>query len=382
VSALAGTPIAINATPLLSPRTGIGQYTFHLVRELQALLPEPPHLFYAGSWTRELRIAPAPSAGVRQSLNHFVPNAYKLSRFLQQMRFSTGVRAHGIGLYHEPNFVAFRFDGPMVVTVHDLSWIRYPEMHPRERVKLMDETMPRVVRDAAQIIVDSEFVRGEVISHYGLDPRRVTAVPNGVNSDFHPRDAAECASVLAAMGLRHGEYVLTVGTLEPRKNLATAVAAFESLPQALRRRFPLVVVGMSGWGRERLPPALRAMADAGEARITGYLPQEELPMLYAGARLFLYLSVYEGFGLPPLEAMASGVPSIVSRRASLPEVVGDAARLVDPLDERAIAELLAALLDDDRARESMRAAGLLQATRFSWRACAERTLAIYKRAAA
>src|SRR5262249_30378894 len=113
MSALAGKPIAINAMALLSPRTGIGQYTFHLVRELQSLLADPPYLFYAGPWSRELRTAPAPSAGVRQSLSHLIPNAYKLSRFLQQRRFSAGVRAHGIRLYHEPNFVALRFAGPI-----------------------------------------------------------------------------------------------------------------------------------------------------------------------------------------------------------------------------------------------------------------------------
>ncbi len=380
MSALAGKPIAINATALLSPRAGVGQYTFHLVRELQGLLAEPPLLFYGRQWSRELRAAPVASAGLRQSLNHAIPNAYKISRFLQQRSFSAGVRAHGIRLYHEPNFVAFRFDGPMVVTVHDLSWIRYPEMHPAQRVKLMNETMPRVVRDATQVIVDSEFVRGEVIAQYGMAPAQVTTVPLGVTPDFQPLDAAKCAPVLASQGVRFGEYVLAVGTLEPRKNLATVVAAFQSLSEAVRRRYPLVVVGMSGWGKDRLPPGLRALADAGQARITGYMPQEELPMLYSGARLFVYPSLYEGFGLPPLEAMACGVPAIVSRSASLPEVMGEAGMLVDPLDDGAIASAMRALLEDDAMRRSLSAAGQARAARFTWRECGQRTAAVYERA--
>jgi alpha-1,3-rhamnosyl/mannosyltransferase len=378
MSALAGWPVALNATALLSPRTGIGQYTYHLAQELQALLPEPPWLFYGGPWSREVRASPAPSAGIRQSLSHAIPNAYKLSRFLQQRRFSAGVREHGIRLYHEPNFVAFRFGGPTVVTVHDLSWIRYPQMHPRERVKLMNETMPRVVREASQVIVDSEFVRGEVIAQYGLPAQRVTTVPLGVTRDFRPLDAAACEPVLASQRLRYGEYILAVGTLEPRKNLATVVASFQALPEGVRRRYPLVVVGMSGWGTERLPPALRTMAEAGEARITGYVPHDELPALYAGARIFVYPSIYEGFGLPPLEAMACGVPVIVSRSASVPEVVGDAGVLVDPLDEQAISAQMARLLEDDGMRRRLSAAGLAQAARFTWSECATRTLQVYE----
>jgi glycosyltransferase involved in cell wall biosynthesis len=229
-------------------------------------------------------------------------------------------------------------------------------------------------------VVDSDFVRAEVISHYGAAPERVTTVPLGVTPDFRPLDASACRAVLAARHLDYRRYVLAVGTLEPRKNLAIAVAAFASLPPPVRRAFPLVVAGMSGGGKERLPPALRKMVEDGEARITGYVPQEDLPMLYSGARVFVYPSLYEGFGLPPLEAMACGVPAIVSRGSSLPEVVGDAAVQVDPRDASALASAMARILEDDAFHRRWAAAGIARAAGFTWRQCAERTLAVYERA--
>jgi glycosyltransferase involved in cell wall biosynthesis len=373
--------VAIDARSLLTPLTGIGQYTFHLAQELGALLPEKPWLSYDGDWAREVRPPPMPSQpGAGAKVKRAIPFAFEAGRFLQQRRFTAGARAHAIGLYHEPNYLAFRFDGPSVVTVHDLSWIHYPQLHPAWRVRGMNAAMPRVVRDAAQIITDSEFVRAEVIAHFGLPAQRVSAVPLGVAPGFRPMEAAAMAPVLAAHGLAAAGYVLAVGTLEPRKNLATVLAAYSGLPEATRKRFPLVVAGMQGWGMEQTPGAMRGMVAAGEVRLLGYVPQASLQALYAGARLFVYPSIYEGFGLPPLEAMASGVPVIASRRGSLPEVVGDAGVLVEPLDEIELREAIARLLEDDAARRALSASGLDQAAKFGWPRCAAETLAVYEKA--
>jgi glycosyltransferase involved in cell wall biosynthesis len=380
-ASLEGVRIGINAVPLLTPLTGIGQYTLHLARAMQELLPQKPFLFYASEWDREIRAAPvAPRGGIVASIKGMVPWGYEIARFRQQRRFAAGARAHLLGLYHETNYLAFPFDGPMVVTVHDLSWVRHPETHPADRVRMMDKTMPGVLERAAQVVVDSEFSRAEVIEHYRVPAERVTTVLLGVPPEFRPIDPVECAPFLASQGLKHGEYVLAVGTLEPRKNLATAVAAFARLPQPLRARYPLVVAGMAGWKMDRLPREMQRMIAGGEVRLLGYVPQQDLPKLYSGARLFVYPSIYEGFGLPPLEAMACGVPVIVSRRASLPEVVGEAGVLVEPLDEAVMAERMHELLEDGDARRRLSAAGIARASGFTWRRCALETIAIYKKA--
>ena len=378
---LARAPVGINAMPLLSPLSGIGQYTLHLIEHMRRLLAQPPWLFYGGAWSRDVRDAPVPSAPTPvQRLKQAIPYPYFAARALQQWRFDAGVRANGVALYHEPNFLAFRFDGPSVVTVHDLSWVRHPETHPAQRVKVMNAAMPRVVAAAAQIIVDSEFVRGEVIEHYALPPERVTSIPLGVPSGFSPLAEAQCAPMLAAHGLRYRGYVLAVGTLEPRKNLDTVIAAYARLSPAERRNHPLVIAGLPGWGMERLSALLRERFAADDVRLLGYVDRDSLPRLYSAARAFVYPSLYEGFGLPPLEAMACGTPVVVSNRASLPELVGAAGVQVDALDDAALAAAIRALLQDDALHARYSAAGIEQARKFTWDACAQRTLTVYRRA--
>jgi glycosyltransferase involved in cell wall biosynthesis len=222
-------------------------------------------------------------------------------------------------------------------------------------------------------------VRQEVMEYYGVPDARVTTVLLGVSPEFKPLDAGRCLPALAQFGLQPGRYLLAVGTLEPRKNLSTMIAAFERLPAGLRRRFPLVIVGMNGWGMERFSGKVRHMIADGEVHLLGYVPQGDLPALYSGARLFVYPSLYEGFGLPPLEAMACGVPVIASCRASLPEVVGDAGVLVEALDDHAIAQHMQALIEDDALHACLSEAGRARAQTFTWRKFAHETIAVYKK---
>jgi glycosyltransferase involved in cell wall biosynthesis len=371
--------VGINGVAMLSPLTGIGQYTFNLVRELQTMHLKP-WLFYGTDWRQDVRAMAMPGMGAAKNLfKRFIPRPYVAQRFLLQRMFSRGARRHRVQLYHEPNFMSYRFTGPAVVSVHDLSWIRYPETHPPERVREMNRVMPTTMRTAAHILVDSEFVRREVIQHYGLSEERVTTTLLGVSSEFRPMNSSQCAPILDAQRLQYGRYILAVGTLEPRKNLASVIAAFTHLPEAMRQRYPLVIVGMRGWGESVVSESLRQMIARGEVRLTGYVPQAQLPSLYAGARLFVYPSLYEGFGLPPLEAMACGVPVIVSNRASLPEVVGNAGVLTEPLDDVRLAQHMRMLIEDDALHHSLSRAGRQRAEAFTWRRCAEETMAVYKK---
>ncbi|HYC36634.1 MAG TPA: glycosyltransferase family 1 protein [Usitatibacter sp.] len=380
---LEGVSVGLNAIPLVTPLTGIGRYTWQLAHELRGLLAEPPQLFYGGDWSTDMRPPPAPQpVTIERRVRRAFPMGFEIARALQQRRFDAGVRALGIGLYHEPNFLAFRFDGPTVVTVHDLSWVRHPETHPRERVRVMNTQMPRVLRECRHVVADSEFTRGEIIAHYGLAPGKVSTVHLGVDAGFRPLGPEQCAPVLERHQLGFGSYVLHVGTLEPRKNLVTAVDAFMRLPQPTRQRYPLVIAGMAGWGRDGVSSRLKALMMSGEARLAGFVPQGEMPALYSGARAFVYPSLYEGFGLPPLESMACGVPAIVSDRACLPEIVGDAGLQVAALDVAALSEALRSLLADDALHERLCIAARLRAKAFTWRRCAEATVAAYCKALA
>jgi glycosyltransferase involved in cell wall biosynthesis len=371
--------VGINGVSMLSPLTGIGQYTSNLVRELQEMHLSP-WLFYGSDWRQVVRAQSMPGIGIAKNLfKRFIPRPYAASRFLMQRVFTRGIQQHRIQLYHEPNFMTYRFRGPAVVTVHDLSWVRHPETQPVDRVRQMNRYMPKTMQKAAHILVDSDFIRNEVIEHFGVCEDRVSTTLLGVGKEFRPIDEPHCAPILQRYGLQFGHYILAVATLEPRKNLTTLIAAFSQLPQAMRRNYPLVIVGMRGWGEKLISPSLRQMIACGEVRLTGFVPQKDLPFMYSGARVFVYPSLYEGFGLPPLEAMACGVPVIVSNRASLPEVVGDAGILIEPLDDSEIAEQMRTVIEDEMLHRHLSGVGRQRSHLFTWRKCALETLAVYRR---
>ena len=377
--------VAFNATPLLSPLTGIGNYIVNLGRALAAMQAIDAWSFYGYRWRHEAptppRPGPASSAGARalkDLVKRFVPMKRELRQAQQQVAFGRGLRRHGIDLYHEPNYVPIRRDVPFVLTVHDLSWLRYPQTHPRDRIRWLERGLPRALAETRMVLVDSDFVRGEVLESFGLAPERVRTVHLGVADGYRPQAPADTAAVLRPLGLEHGAYLLTVATIEPRKNLDHLLQAYAALPGRLRERYPLVVAGARGWRADSLEKTLRALTEGGQVRFLGHVDARALPALYAGAALFAYPSLYEGFGLPPLEAMACGVPVLASNRASLPEIVGEAGILIDPDDAEATAARIEGLLEDPGTRAELSSRGPLRAARFTWEACAAATLEAYR----
>lgn len=375
--------LALNAGSLLLPHTGIASYTRNLAAALRESGEVEPCFFYGLGWSTEIRDAGVPGVNrIRETLLKLLPRPRGLMARLgvQRRCFAKGVRQYSFDIYHEPGFLPFPFPGPTVISVHDLSPLRHPETHPADRVRTIKEQLPRAVTGATAIVVDSEFVKREVIEMFRADPARVHAIHLGVSPDYRPRPGIEASVCLARYGLAFGEYALAVGTLEPRKNLVQAIDAHSGLPEAARKRTPLVIAGLKGWLTRDLDARIRSAEEKGEVRWLGYVPAEHLPLLYAGARLFVYPSFYEGFGLPVLEAMASGVPVITSNQASLPEVAGNAAIMIDPHDREALRDSMLRLIEDEREAQRLAALGLAQAARFTWRACAEKTLAVYRRA--
>jgi len=372
--------VAFNGSALLSPLTGVGQYSKSLAESLAVSHDVELRLFYAAVWSNEIRTGPIKEIGaIKEFIKRVVPHPYEVSRAIQQWRFSTGIRAIRPHIYHEPNFLPFRFDGPTVITAHDLSWIRFPETHPDERVAVMNRMFPKALERASHVLTDAEYVRREIIDEFGVRPDRITSVPLGARSIFRPRSALECRPPLAELGLAFRQYVLCVGTLEPRKNLELAIRAYAAMPGAFRERHPLVTVGMRGWLTSGLESIMQPLVSSGELRPLGFASDETLAALYAGAMVLVYPSLYEGFGLPPLEAMASGTPVIVSDRSTLPEVVGSAGIIIDAQDDVGLREALLRLSEDPDHWRERAEAGVVQASGFSWARCAEETLGVYRR---
>ena len=320
--------------------------------------------------------------GWKEVARKIVPNAYDIIRWGRQLRFSSGTQKFKPDIYHEPSFLAYRFDGPSVITVHDLSWIRYPQTHPVARVRAMDKFFEPGLRRASRVITDSEFIKQELIEVFGIRPEIIHPVLLGADDLFQPQDAAQTQSVLQGLSLTHGRYLLAVGTLEPRKNLQVALEAYESLPAKLRKRFPLVLVGMRGWKTSSLEQKLAPMVASCQVRQLGYLSREDLATVMAGATAMVYPSIYEGFGLPPLESMACGVPVIASDVSSIPEVVGDSGLLIDPADAQALALKMAQLLEDEVLRLLLADRALARSQLFSWAKCTDQTVDVYKAAVA
>lgn len=365
--------VALTVEAVSPQLTGIGRYAWELARRL----PQSAGLEEVCFLRHDRRVAePARFLVSEPSPTRSAGLKLVSPRWWRRMMVRRSCRGY---LVHGTNFFLPDWAETGVVTVHDLSVFKFPETHPADRVRHFESNFSRSVGRAAHLVTDSEAIRGELIEYLGCAPDHVTAVPLGVDPEFSPRTPSSVEPLLRTLNLQHHGYTLCVSTLEPRKRVGHLLLAYGRLPAVLRDRYPLVLAGGSGWLSDELRGAIDSAVTEGWARYLGFLPQQQLPDLYAGARLFAFPSLYEGFGLPVLEAMASGVPVIASNRASLPEVTGGAAILIDPDDIDGLAAALQSGLEDNLWRERARENGLAVARRFTWDRCAEQTVSVYSR---
>lgn len=353
--------------------SGIGRYTWELCRGLERR-PEISRLqFYSRH-----SLVEDPSSLLFED-GRAAAKCGKIRRVARRWRAGRALRRN---LVHGPNyFLPVQVHGG-VVTVHDLSVILYPDMHPASRLKAFDLLFASSLDRAGQVITDTETVRQEVMQVFSVPADRISVAPLGVDRRFRQRDASELTVSLAPLGLRPGGYGLCVAALEPRKKIAELIEAWGRLDPATRTRFPLVLAGTVGWRNERLLLRIEQARAEGWLKHLGFVDENFLPQLYAGARLFVYPSIYEGFGLPPVEAMASGTPVIVSDRSCLPEVCGHAARFIDPDDADAFTAALEQSLCDEQWRAEMIIRGLQHAQIYTWESCISDTVAAYRKALA
>jgi len=268
---------------------------------------------------------------------------------------------------------------PVIATIHDLAFEHLPETFTRRGRAQLRLTVRKTARRAVRIATVSEFSRRDLINTYGLDPDKVVVTANGVGAYFSPLPQSdnEQRDVLKRYGIQR-EYLVAVGSLQPRKNLVRLLHAYDHFREEVPNGPQLVIVGRRLWLTGEIFREIGRRVWAGDVICTGFVPRNDLAALYRGSMALVYPSLFEGFGLPPLEAMACGVPVVTSRTSSLPEVVGEAALLVNPYDEGEIAKALFRITHDSELRKELRERGFERAKQFTWRMAAERTLALYR----
>ncbi len=371
-----GHHVGLNAHLLSLTQTyrgaGINGYIYHLLRHLPEVSADEGLTYTAFMFEPAF----APPAGLQVLRSRWDTRSPWRRIVWEQSRLAR--LAQHLDLLHGLAFAApLLAPCPTVVTVHDLSFMRFPDaFRTGNRVYLTLFTRLST-RRAARVIAVSESTRRDVIALCGVAPEKVVTVYNGVDAAFCPADPQAVASFRRAKGLPE-RFILFLGTLEPRKNLGVLLHAYAGLRARLKHATPkLVIAGGKGWFYERILAEVDVLGLADDVFFPGYVPAEELPWWYRAAELFVYPSRFEGFGLPVLEAMACGTPVITTTSSSLPEVAGDAAILVDPDDVAGLTDALERLLSAAELRASLRAAGLHRAARFSWSRTAAETACVY-----
>src|SRR5574341_776434 len=367
--------LGIDYTAAIHQRAGIGRSVRELVGALVEFRPDADWRLFVADVRRSDR--PDPPGSARYAPSPFSEMLH--ARVWHRLRAPVPVELWTglLDLFHAPDF-ALPPTLPRtsaVVTVHDLAFERYPAETMPGMLSYLKQMVPRSAHRADRIIAVSEATRQDLIDLYGIAPGKIDVVYHGVTSQFHPpRDAAEEARLRERYRLPAGPLLLTVGTLQPRKNHRRLVQALARLTHPAA----LVIAGSPGWAYGDVRDEVMRLNLQRSVRFLEWVDEADLPALYRMATVLVFPSLYEGFGLPVLEAMASGAPVIASRASSLPEVVGEAGILIDPLDVDALAETIDALLTDEDRRAALRAKGLARAQAFTWQRAAAQTWSIYE----
>lgn len=378
--------VVLNGLAALKPKTGVGHHVADLFAALRTEYPTDDFTLYPGQFVGRLakrigRSVQAPSEASLTPRPHRTTERLRtatksLAKFGSRCHFSGFTRMFKFDLYHEPNFVPFRTHLPTIVTVHDLSVLKYPQWHPADRVVEHQKYFLRGLGRARHVIVVSHAVRRELIEELSCPPERVTAVYNGLGSQFVPQSPEVVQSLRVKWNLPE-KFFLCVGTIEPRKNLATVIRAFADLPPLVRLQCPLVLAGPWGWRSDTERELFLRIGQPAGVRHLGYVPAADLPALYSAAHALLYPSHYEGFGFPPVEMLACGGAVIASTAEAVQEVVGRHACYVEAEDVVGWRDILCRAVADDSFVKRLQLNGIEHARQYNWSRAAAETVAVY-----
>jgi glycosyltransferase involved in cell wall biosynthesis len=363
--------IAFDVTMAPAQPTGGSLYALNLARALSKVDSDHDYVIYARSHSLAyLEDIPATivNVGSLPRLRRYVWEQVELPRDLK--------RRHA-ALLHSPHYTSpLLCPCPRVVTVHDLTFFLLPERFKATRRLPYQLATRAASRFASRVIVPSESTAADLRRVLGTSPLKIAVTPEGASPDFHPVESSHAAAVASKYGLKPG-YLLSLGTQEPNKNRNAIIQALATLAGE-GRDLQLAVVGGGGWRTETEREQIERLGLTPRIHYTGYVAQEDLAAIYSAASVFLFPSLHEGFGLAALEAMACGTPVVTSNTSSLPEVVGDAALLVDPRNPSELAKAVARILDEPELAQKLRIAGPQRAAQFTWEACGRKTITVYR----
>jgi len=361
--------IALDCRTVTAPKTGDRTYALNLLRALVRV--DGQNEYFPYTWE------PTTLTEVGSPRFHPVLLPASPRWAWTPLVFPRDLARRRMDVAHVQYFIPPAAPCPVITTIHDVAFRRFPGLFPLKHRLLLNLLIPASARNAAAVITCSEATRRDLMEFYDLPPERIVVTPYAADPIYRPMDVDEARLAVKERFRIRGPYLLSVGVLQPRKNLARLVRAYNGIAREVPHR--LVLVGKEGWAGEELRRAI-AESPTGKAPLfTGYVPDADLPALYAGADLFVYPSLYEGFGLPPLEAMACGTPVITSNSSSLPEVVGEAGVTVDPQDVDALAGAISDLLQNEARRLELSALGVARAAQFTWDRTARQTIEVYRR---
>lgn len=347
--------IIIDSLPLLSSLTGVGRYAYENIKELVILNRYQITYFYG--YPSAVLMAPSRAKEIKSLRSWIVKNAIIKSISRSIMFSLSGMFLPRYDLYWQPNFIPIHSikANKIVATIHDFSWEIYPEFQPRERVEYFQKHFYASIGRCDHIITGSQFTRQEIIERTGISPDKISVIYHAVNHNvFYP----------IVFEKPKQKYILAVGSIEPRKNLKNLLMAYALLDKSFRDEYHLILVGAQGWNNDEIVNNIKKLSTW--VKYSGYVNDEALAELYCKAECFIYPSIYEGFGIPPLEAMSCGTPVIVSNASTLPEVCADAAYYIDPTDCNSIKDGILTVLNDKTLQQELIVKGLAHAQAFTW----------------
>lgn len=362
--------ILIEGGPLFRQKSGVGQYLYRLLENLFEQDKKNTYVIYAFLFIGKKLRKPFPK--------QFSNVRYKMVRYLPSKVYNVFSRKIAVPpadllTAEKPDIAIFGnfvrspliTGGKTITVIYDLSYIHFRQFADKKNAALLSRRVPVAVKKSDKIITISESSKKEIVEYYKVEPEKVVIIPPAVDHDvFRPLGHKQITQIRNKYKINRS-YILYTGTLEPRKNIIGILDAYALLPKPLRTTFQLVLAGGKGWLDHEIQEKLEDYKDL-EVVLTGYVPDEDLPALYSGASVFVYPSFYEGFGMPPLEAMACGAPVITSNNSSLPEVVGTAGITIEAKDTNSLVKNMQRVLTDKKLANKMKKDGLIQAEKFSW----------------